>query len=85
MDFVNGLRTLCGAGEVQSRNGLAVYVYACNSSMNNKAFYSADGDFLIGKFKVTSYKIYRLFFNFQLIRILRAFIYIIFLFCIVHA
>jgi len=51
VDFVNGLKTICGAGDVFTRNGLAVYVYACNISMTNKAFYSADGDFLIGRFK----------------------------------
>ena len=53
VDFVNGLKTICGAGEVFTRNGLAVYVYACNNSMTNKAFYSADGDFLIGRLKST--------------------------------
>ena len=28
---------------------MAVYVYLCNKSMENKCFYSSDGDFLIGK------------------------------------
>ncbi|CAG7699886.1 unnamed protein product [Allacma fusca] len=47
VDFVDGLKTISGAGNVHSRNGLAIYVYTCNVSMNNKALYSADGDFLI--------------------------------------
>lgn len=48
VDFLDGLRTLSGAGNVGGRNGIAIYVYAANASMNNKALYSADGDFLIG-------------------------------------
>jgi len=46
-DFVDGLKTICGAGDVFSRTGLAVYIFTCNTSMINKAFYSSDGDFLI--------------------------------------
>ena len=49
IDFVEGLETISGAGNVHSRDGLAVYIYTCNASMLNKAFYSADGDFLIGE------------------------------------
>lgn len=51
-DFVAGLHTVCGAGDVRSRHGLAVHVYLCNKSMENTAFYNSDGDFLIGKKKV---------------------------------
>lgn len=46
-DFVAGLHTVCGAGDVRSRSGLAVHVYLCNKSMENTAFYNSDGDFLI--------------------------------------
>jgi homogentisate 1,2-dioxygenase len=46
-DFVQGLCTVCGAGDPCSRDGVAVYVYLCNTPMHNKAFYNADGDFLI--------------------------------------
>ena len=49
VDFVQGLKTICGAGNVHGRNGLAIYIFTCNASMQNKAFYSADGDFLIGE------------------------------------
>ncbi|XP_055632303.1 homogentisate 1,2-dioxygenase [Toxorhynchites rutilus septentrionalis] len=47
VDFVAGLHTVCGAGDTRSRHGLAIHVFLCNSSMENKAFYNSDGDFLI--------------------------------------
>ncbi|CAD5119269.1 DgyrCDS7895 [Dimorphilus gyrociliatus] len=47
IDFVNGLATICGAGDPKSRHGIAIHVYSCNISMTNKAFYNSDGDFLI--------------------------------------
>lgn len=49
-DFVDGLHTICGAGDPLSRHGIAIHVYLCNDSMKDKAFYNSDGDFLIGKF-----------------------------------
>ncbi|XP_060006496.1 homogentisate 1,2-dioxygenase isoform X3 [Lagenorhynchus albirostris] len=47
VDFVSGLHTLCGAGDIRSNNGLAVHIFLCNTSMGNRCFYSSDGDFLI--------------------------------------
>ncbi|XP_051158782.1 homogentisate 1,2-dioxygenase isoform X1 [Leptopilina boulardi] len=47
VDFVEGLYTLCGAGDSRTRTGVAVHIYLCNSSMRDKAFYNSDGDFLI--------------------------------------
>jgi len=47
VDFVDGLNTVCGAGDTLSRNGVAVHIYTCNVSMKNKAFYNSDGDFLL--------------------------------------
>lgn len=47
VDFSEGLSTVCGAGDVKSRDGVAVHVYSCNKSMEDKCFYNADGDFLI--------------------------------------
>lgn len=52
VDFVDGLHTICGAGDPLSRHGIAIHVYLCNSSMDNRAFYNSDGDFLIGRFAV---------------------------------
>ena len=47
INFVQGLHTVCGAGDPCSRHGIAIHVYLCNSSMANSAFYNSDGDFLI--------------------------------------
>ncbi|XP_053159240.1 homogentisate 1,2-dioxygenase isoform X1 [Hemicordylus capensis] len=58
VDFVNGLHTLCGAGEPKSRRGLAIHIFSCNTSMINRCFYNSDGDFLIvpqqGKLLITT-------------------------------
>lgn len=48
IDFVQGIHTICGAGDPRTRHGIAVHVYLCNASMKDAAFYNADGDFLIG-------------------------------------
>lgn len=48
VDFLHGIFSYCGAGSPFLKNGLAVHMYSCNTSMDeNSAFYSADGDFLI--------------------------------------
>lgn len=47
VDFVDGLNTVCGAGDARSRHGVAIHVYCCNVSMKDKAMYNSDGDFLI--------------------------------------
>ncbi|XP_063984388.1 homogentisate 1,2-dioxygenase isoform X2 [Diachasmimorpha longicaudata] len=47
VDFIEGLHTICGAGDASVRNGVAIHVYLCNASMKDSAFYNADGDFLI--------------------------------------
>ncbi|XP_071438914.1 homogentisate 1,2-dioxygenase [Hetaerina americana] len=47
INFVEGLRTLCGAGDPKVRHGIAVHIYVCNSSMNDCCVYNSDGDFLI--------------------------------------
>ncbi|CAK7238351.1 hypothetical protein SEUCBS140593_010579 [Sporothrix eucalyptigena] len=47
-DFVNGLQQVAGAGDPTLKQGLGIFVYAANKSMDaQSAFYSADGDFLI--------------------------------------
>ncbi|KAL5457206.1 hypothetical protein EMCRGX_G034451 [Ephydatia muelleri] len=46
-DWVDGLATVCGAGDPKCREGIAVHVYACNKSMGDRCFYNSDGDFLI--------------------------------------
>ncbi|KAH7937172.1 hypothetical protein HPB49_008426 [Dermacentor silvarum] len=47
VDFVDGLNTVCGAGDARTRHGVAIHVYCCNISMKDKALYNSDGDFLI--------------------------------------
>jgi homogentisate 1,2-dioxygenase len=46
-DFVTGLKTVCGAGDAKCRSGIAIHIYVCDTSMENSAFYSADGEMLI--------------------------------------
>ncbi|KAJ4245818.1 hypothetical protein NW762_013942 [Fusarium torreyae] len=47
-DFITGLRLVAGAGDATVKSGLAIYVYSADRDMDAKrAFYSADGDFLI--------------------------------------
>lgn len=48
VNFVEGLHTICGAGNSNIRHGVAIHVYMCNASMKDSGFYNADGDFLIG-------------------------------------
>lgn len=58
VDFVEGIKTICGAGDPKIRHGVAIHVYLCNVSMEDKCFYNADGDFLIvpqqGRLTVTT-------------------------------
>lgn len=47
-DFVDGLQCLAAAGAPEVRQGVLVHIYGCTQSMEQRAFYNADGDFLIG-------------------------------------
>ncbi|KAH0182359.1 Homogentisate 1,2-dioxygenase, partial [Aureobasidium melanogenum] len=47
IDFVDGLHTLGGSGDPNLREGIALYIYAINASMEKRAFCNTDGDFLI--------------------------------------
>lgn len=46
-DFVDGLITYGGAGDVAAQMGLGIHVYAANASMQRRAFFSADGEMLV--------------------------------------
>jgi homogentisate 1,2-dioxygenase len=46
-DFVDGLVTTCGNGDVAAGIGCGVHLYAANRSMVDRAFFSADGEWLI--------------------------------------
>ena len=46
-DFIDGLVTVGGNGDVNSGSGIGIHLYACNASMKNRAFFSSDGELLI--------------------------------------
>jgi homogentisate 1,2-dioxygenase len=46
-DFVDGLTPVCANGDLQSQQGIGVYVYAANRSMTDRFFYDADGELLV--------------------------------------
>ena len=46
-DFVDGLVTYAGNGDVAGGTGCGVHLYAANQSMTHRAFASADGEWLI--------------------------------------
>ena len=46
-DWLAGIVTLGGNGDVATQVGMAVHLYAANSSMTDRCFYDADGELLI--------------------------------------
>lgn len=46
-NWLQGITTMCGAGDPSMKDGLGIHVYACNQNMGRTAYYSADGDYLI--------------------------------------
>ena len=46
-DFIDGWVTMAGNGSAESMNGCAIHLYAANRSMQDRYFYSADGELLI--------------------------------------
>lgn len=50
VNFVQGIKTVAGAGDPACRSGLAIHIYTANKDMDRKAFYNSDGDFLIGMY-----------------------------------
>lgn len=46
-DFVAGLSTIAGNGDLYAQTGMAVHIYAANKSMENRYFYNADGEMLL--------------------------------------
>ena len=47
VDFVDGLITYAGNGDVGAGFGLGIHLYAADRAMRNKAFFNADGELLI--------------------------------------
>ena len=46
-DFIEGMVTLGGNGDVATQVGMAAHIYAANRSMTDRYFYNADGEMLI--------------------------------------
>jgi homogentisate 1,2-dioxygenase len=46
-DFVDGLWTLGGNGDARQRTGMAVHLYAADTSMTDRVFSDSDGELLI--------------------------------------
>jgi homogentisate 1,2-dioxygenase len=46
-DFVDGLWTVGGNGDVRLRTGMAIHLYRANTSMTDRVFSDADGELLI--------------------------------------
>ena len=46
-DFVEGLVSYGGNGDVATGAGIGVHLYACNRPMQDRAFFNADGEMLI--------------------------------------
>jgi len=46
-DFVDGLVTLAGNGDVATQQGMATHLYLANISMTDRVFQNADGELLI--------------------------------------
>ena len=45
--FIDGIRTMTTAGDVQGQSGMAAHVYVANASMVDEHFFNADGELLI--------------------------------------
>jgi homogentisate 1,2-dioxygenase len=46
-DFIDGWVTMAGNGAAEAMNGCAIHLYAANRSMQDRFFYTADGESLI--------------------------------------
>jgi homogentisate 1,2-dioxygenase len=46
-DFIEGLITMAGCGDLIGQTGAGIHIYACNASMRDRFFYNADGEMLL--------------------------------------
>ncbi len=46
-DFVDGITTIAGNGDVFGQAGIGIHVFACNAPMRDRFFYNADGEMLV--------------------------------------
>ena len=45
-DFIDGITTIAGNGDLFAQTGMAIHIYACNKGMGERYFYNADGEML---------------------------------------
>jgi homogentisate 1,2-dioxygenase len=45
-DFIDGIATIAGNGELFAQAGIAIHIYAFNRGMGDRYFYNADGEML---------------------------------------
>ncbi len=46
-DFVDGLITIAGNGDLFAQTGMAIHIFACKKEMQDRFFYNADGEMLV--------------------------------------
>lgn len=46
-DFVDGMTTVAGNGDLFAQAGIAIHIFACNKDMTERFFYNADGEMLV--------------------------------------
>jgi len=46
-DFIDGLTTIAGNGDLFAQAGIAIHIFACNKNMTERFFYNADGEMLV--------------------------------------
>ena len=46
-DFIDGITTIAGNGDIFGQAGIGIHIFACNASMTDRFFYNADGEMLV--------------------------------------
>lgn len=46
-DFIDGLTTIAGNGDLFAQTGIAIHIFACNKAMTDRFFYNADGEMVV--------------------------------------
>ncbi len=46
-DFIDGLTTFAGNGDLFAQHGIGIHIFACNKDMTDRFFYNADGELLV--------------------------------------
>lgn len=54
---LQGLHTICGAGDAKSRNGIGVHIYACNVSMVDRCANVSITGFMVEAFSRIIFKL----------------------------